>query len=192
MIASLNGRVADKGADYAIVEVGGVGLQVFVPNPHIDEMRIGEKVYLHTHLVVREDALTLYGFETAEEREFFNLLIGVNGVGPRLALATLSILNPDAIRRAVFSEQADIFSRVPGIGKKSAQKILLHLQDRIKDVDGLAPVAAMDDSDTQVFEALVALGYSVVEAQAALQAIPRDAPDDVETRIRLALQYFSA
>jgi len=192
MIASLNGRVAEKGSDYAIVEIGGVGLQVFVPAPHVDELRVGEKVFLHTHLVVREDALTLYGFETVEEREFFMLLIGVSGVGPRLALATLSTLNPDAIRRAVFAEQAEVFSRVPGIGKKSAQKILLHLQDRIKDVDGLAPVARMDDADTQVFEALVALGYSVVEAQAAMQAIPRDAPDDVETRIRLALQYFSS
>jgi len=191
MIASINGRVTDKGLDFAIIEIGGVGLQVFIPNPNLDELRVGEKIYLHTHLVVREDALTLYGFETAEEREYFTMLIGVSGVGPRLALATLSTLNPDAIRRAVFSEQADIFSRVPGIGKKGAQKILLHLQDRIKDLDGLAPVAAMDDTDTQVLEAMVALGYSVVEAQAALQAIPRDTPDDVEVRIRLALQYFS-
>ena len=79
----------------------------------------------------------------------------------------------------------------PGIGKKGAQKIALHLQDRIQAVDGLEPIAAMDDTDTQVLEALIALGYSVVEAQAALQTIPRDAPDDIETRIRLALQYFS-
>ena len=191
MIASLHGRVADKGSDYAIIEVGGMGFQVFIPSPHVDQLRKGESIFLHTHLVVREDALTLFGFATAEEREFFDLLIGVSGVGPRLALATLSTLNPDAIRRAVFSEQAEIFSRVPGIGKKGAQKILLHLQDRIKAVDGLEPLTAMDDAATQVLEALVALGYSVVEAQAALQAIPRDAPEDVETRIRLALQYFS-
>lgn len=191
MIASISGPVADKGSDYAVVEVGGLGFQVFVPSPRIDEIRVGEQVHLHTYLVVREDALTLYGFPTAEERQFFDLLIGVSGVGPRLALATLSTLNPDAIRRAVFSEQPEIFSRVPGIGKKGAQKILLHLQDRVQAVDGLEPAAAMDDTDTQVFEALVALGYSVVEAQAALQTIPRDAPDDIETRIRLALQYFS-
>ncbi len=191
MIASLNGHVAEKGADYAIVEIGGVGLQVFIPAPALDGLRVGEMVFLHTHLVVREDALTLYGFETAEAREFFNLLIGVSGVGPRLALATLSTLSTDAIRRAVFAEQAEVFTRVPGIGKKSAQKILLHLQDRVQAVDGLEQAAALDDADTQVLEALVALGYSVVEAQAALQAIPRDAPDDVETRIRLALQYFS-
>jgi len=191
MIASLNGRVSDKGVDFAIVEVGGMGFQVFVPSPKINELRVGETVFLHTYLVVREDSLSLYGFSNAEEREFFNLLIGVSGVGPRLALATLSTLNPDSIRRAVFSEQPEIFTRVPGIGKKSAQKIALHLQDRIQVVDGLEPVAAMDDTDTQVLEALIALGYSVVEAQAALQMIPRDAPDDIETRIRLALQYFS-
>jgi Holliday junction DNA helicase RuvA len=191
MIANLKGRVADKGPDFAILEVGGMGFQVYIPSPQVDELRVGESVFLHTYLVVREDSLTLYGFSTAEEREFFTLLIGVSGVGPRIALATLSTLNPDAIRRAVFSEQPEIFTRVPGIGKKGAQKIALHLQDRIKAVDGLEPVAAMDDADTQVLEALVALGYSVVEAQAALQTIPKDTPHDVETRIRLALQYFS-
>ncbi len=192
MIASLNGRVTDKGVDFAVIEVGGLGFQVFVPSPFVDEFRVGESVFLYTYLVVREDSLTLYGFANVEEREFFNLLTGVNGVGPRLALATLSTLNPDAIRRAVFSEQPEIFTRVPGIGKKSAQKIALHLQGRIQAVDGLAPVVAMDDTDTQVLEALIALGYSVVEAQAALQTIPRDAPDDIESRIRIALQYYSS
>jgi Holliday junction DNA helicase RuvA len=191
MIASLEGRIIDKGSDYAVVEVGGVGFQVFVPSPHIDEMRVGDSKFLFTYLVVREDSLTLYGFINAEEREYFGLLIGVSGVGPRLALATLSTLNPDTIRRAILSEQPEIFTRVPGIGKKSAQKISLHLQDRIQAIDGLEPVAMMDDTDTQVLEALVALGYSVVEAQAALQSVPRDTPDNVETRIRLALQYFS-
>lgn len=191
MIASIKGRVIDKGSDFAVVEVGGIGFLVFVPSPRIDELRVGESVFLYTFLVVREDSLSIYGFATAEEREFFDLLIGVSGVGPRLALATLSTLNPDAIRRAIFSEQPEIFTRVPGIGKKSAQKITLHLQDRIEAVDGLEPVAIMDDADTQVLEALVALGYSVVEAQAALQSVPRDAPDDVESRIRIALQYFS-
>lgn len=191
MISSLNGHITEKGPDYAIVEIGGVGLRVFIPAPSLDNFQAGEMAFLHTHLVVREDSLTLYGFETTEEREFFNLLLGVSGVGPRLALATLSTLNTDAIRRAVFSEQPEVFTRVPGIGKKSAQKILLHLQDRVQAVDGLEHVAALDDADTQTIDALVALGYSIVEAQTALQSIPRDAPKDVETRIRLALQYFS-
>lgn len=191
MIASIYGRVADLPPDSVVVEVGGVGLMVFVPDQLRVILRVGEKVKFSTYLVVREDSLTLYGFSTNEERDFFIMLIGVNGVGPRLALAGLSTLNPEAIRRAVFTEQAEIFSRIPGIGKKTAQKILLHLQDKVKYVDGFEPVAAMDDSDTQVLEALVSLGYSVVEAQAALQAMPKDVPDDVETRIRLALQYFS-
>lgn len=191
MIANLSGRITDLPPDSVIVEVGGIGLQVFVPAPFRDELRVGEKVFLHTYLAVREDSLTLYGFATAEEREYFTLLLGVNGVGPRLALAGLSTLTPDAIRRAVFTEQADVFSRIPGVGRKTSQKMLLHLQDRVKAIDGFEPVAAMDDTDTQVLEALVTLGYSVVEAQAALQAIPRDTAADVEIRIRLALQFFS-
>ncbi len=191
MIASLRGTLLHKENNSLVIEIGGVGVEVFVPAPLRDRFTPGELVSLHTYLVVREDSLTLYGFETLEEKEFFTLLLGVSGIGPRLALAGLSTLNPDSIRRAVFHEQPEVFSRIPGVGKKTAQKILLHLQDRIRAVDDLAPVAALTDVDTEVLEALIALGYSVVEAQAALQSIPRDAPQDVETRLRLALQYFS-
>jgi Holliday junction DNA helicase RuvA len=192
MIATLTGRIAEKPPESLIVEVGGVGLRVYVPAQVRDAIRIGEKKGFFTYLAVREDSLTLYGFSTSDERDLFTLLLGVNGVGPRLALAGLSTLNPDAIRRAVFSEQADVFSRIPGVGKKTAQKILFHLQDKIQPGDGFEPLATMDDTETQVLEALVSLGYSVVEAQAAIQAIPKDTPDDVETRIVLALQYFSS
>ncbi len=191
MIALLRGSVASIEADSIVVEVGGVGLQVFVPAPLRDQLQPGEAVYLHTRLIVREDSLTLFGFETKEGRHFFDLLLGVDGVGPRSALAVLSTLNPDTIRRAVFNEQADILCRAPGIGKKTAQKILLYLQDRIPAGDTLAPLTAISDVDSEVLSALTTLGYSVVEAQAALQIIPRDAPADVETRLRLALQYFS-
>jgi Holliday junction DNA helicase RuvA len=191
MIASLSGRVQEVNADHIVLEVGGVGLQVFVPAPTRDHLHPGDSVFLHTHLVVREDALTLYGFETHEGRNFFNLLLSVNGVGPKLALSVLSSLTPDAIRRAIFHEQDEVFARVPGVGKRTAQKILLHLQDRIPMAPGLEPVAAMSDVDTEVMNALTALGYSVVEAQSALQSIPRDAPEDIETRLRLALQYFA-
>ena len=190
MIATISGKIAHVEPGSLIIEIGGIGLQVFVPNPISDQARPGESVYLLTHLVVRQDLLALYGFDSAEGREFFTLLLTVNGIGPKLALSILSTLNPDAIRRAVFSEQADVFSRVPGVGKKTAQKILLSLQDRITSVEGLAPIAAMGDVDSEVLNALTGLGYSVVEAQAALQSIPRDAPQDVETRLRLALQYF--
>jgi len=191
MIATISGRVTEVRSDQLIVEVGGIGVFVYVPDPLRETLRAGETASLHTYLVVREDSLTLYGFATVEEREYFILLIGVNGVGPRIALATLSALNPATIRRAVVSEQPEVLTRVPGIGTKSAQRILFHLQGRIEAPSELEAMADFADTDTQVVEALVALGYSVVEAQAAVQSIPKDAPDDVEERIRVALQYFT-
>ena len=191
MIASLTGHVIEKDDNSIVIQIGGFGLQVRVPAGIRDEVQVGQTVSLHTFLVVRETELTLYGFPTKEEREFFNLLLGVSGVGPRLALAALSTLTPDAIRRAVFNEQADVFSQVPGVGKTTAGKILLHLKNKIKDVEGLELVAVLDDVGAEVLAALTALGYSVVEAQAALQSIPKDAPKDVEERLRIALGYFS-
>jgi len=190
MIASLEGEIIAADEDFLVVRVGGVGLRVYVPAALRSQPRIGETIFLHTHLVVREDALTLFGFETDQERQFFNMLLGVNGVGPRTALAILSTLPVETIRRAVLSEQSDLFARVPGVGKKTAQKILLHLQGKVSGtLEGLGqPVS---DIDTEVMDALTALGYSVVEAQSALQSIPRDTPKDLETRVRLALQYFS-
>lgn len=191
MIATLSGRVLEVNSDHLVVEVGGVGLLVYVPTALRANLRPGESVFLFTHLVVREDLLSLYGFESKEGRDFFVLLLGVNGVGPRLALAIMSALTPDAIRRAVFHEQDEVFARVPGVGKKTAQKILLHLQDRIPLEAGLEPLARFSDVDGEVLAALTSLGYSVVEAQAALQTIPPETPQDVETRLRIALQYFA-
>jgi holliday junction DNA helicase RuvA len=192
MIANLSGRITDIQSDRVVVEIGGIGFWVYITDPVRETLKVGESASFYTHLAVREDALTLFGFVTAEEREYFNLLLGVNGVGPRLALATLSTLDPAAIRRAVFSEQPEVFTRVPGIGGRTSQRVLLHLQGRLEASDDLEAVADFADTDTQVLEALVALGYSVVEAQAAVQNIPKDAPDDVEDRIRLALQYFAS
>lgn len=191
MIASISGRVQEVYTDSLVVEVGGVGLQVYAPAPYRDRLQAGESIFLHTYLVVREDALTLYGFETRESRELFSLLLGVNGVGPRMALSILSTLSPDAIRRAVFHEQAEVFQRVPGVGKQTAQKITLYLEHRLPGEAGLAPVTTISVVDTEVIAALTGLGYSVVEAQTALQSIPRDTAQDIETRLRLALQYFS-
>ncbi|GAP17601.1 Holliday junction branch migration protein RuvA [Levilinea saccharolytica] len=190
MIASVSGDVQAVLEDSLIVGVGGVGLRVFVTAAVRAQVHVGDGVFLFTTLIVREDLLALYGFETQEEERFFNLLLGADGVGPKLALAVLSTLNVEAIRRAVLAEQADIFSRVSGVGKKTAQKILLHLQGKVGAGSGLE-VMALGDADGDVLDALTALGYSVVEAQTAIQAIPRDAPPDMETRLRLALQYFS-
>ena len=191
MIASISGKVLLKAPDNVVIEVGGLGMRVYVPTTLSDRLHPGEPIFLHTHLIVRQDLLALYGFETTESRHLFELLLSVDGIGPKSAMAILSVMAPDAIRRAVFNEQAEMFTRVPGVGRKTAQKILLYLQDKIGKIEGLGPVAAMSDAETEVLEALTALGYSVVEAQAALQAIPRDAPQDVESRLRLALQYFS-
>jgi len=191
MIASLSGSVSTIGSDNIVLEVGGVGIKVFVSAPLRDRLRTGETTFLYTHLIVRQDALMLFGFDTSEGREFFELLLSVDGIGPKSALSILSVMNPDAIRRAVFNEQAEDFTRVPGVGKKTSQKILLYLQDRIKTVEGFEPMATMTDVDTEVLSALTGLGYSVVEAQAALQSIPRDTPANVETRLRATLQYFT-
>ncbi len=190
MISSLSARIQDILLDSLIVEVGGVGLQVYIPAPLKDRLNIGDNTLLYTHLVVREDALTLYGFESKDARSIYRLLLGVNGVGPRLALAVLSTLSPDEIRGAVLQEREDVFNHVPGIGKKTAQKIIIQLQDKIPAEAGLAPVSMLAEGDVEVVAALSALGYSVIEAQSAIQSIPKDAPQDVETRLRLALQYF--
>jgi holliday junction DNA helicase RuvA len=190
MIATLRGEVSQIEENALIVEVGGVGLRVFVPAPVRTQLKAGEVILLYTHLVVRQDALILYGFETQADRELFNTLLGVDGVGPKVALSVLSTMTLDAIQRAVFAEEPDVLSRVPGVGKKTAQKMALHLKDKLKPTDALSRVAAMSDTDGEVLAALTALGYSVIEAQTAIQAIPKDASDDVEDRLRIALQYF--
>ncbi|MBS1249448.1 MAG: Holliday junction ATP-dependent DNA helicase RuvA [Chloroflexi bacterium] len=191
MIASIQGKVTLSAEDHLILEVGGIGYQIFVPRPFPEQIRRGEIVSLRTHLVVREDSLTLYGFPTPEEVEIFSQLLGVNGVGPRLAMEILSTHPPETIRRAVIHEQGEIFQQVSGIGKKTAQKIILYLEGRVTVEEGLESFTPPSDVNTEVQEALVALGYSVLEAQAALQTIPSDAPEDVETRLTIALRYFS-
>ena len=190
MIATLRGEISQIEDTALILEVGGVGLRVFVPALLRTRLKVGEVILLYTHLVVREDALILYGFESQSDRELFNILLGVDGVGPKVALSVLSSMTLDAVQRAVFADEGELLSRVPGVGKKTAQKMALHLKDKLKPTDSLARVAAMSDTDSEVLAALTALGYSVVEAQAAIQFISKDAPDDTEERLRLALGYF--
>ncbi len=188
MIATLSGEITQIEDNAVIVEIGGVGLRVSVPRPLRERSKVGEAAMLYTHLVVRETELSLYGFESKTERDLFTMLLGVDGVGPRVALSVLSSTSMDAIQRAVFHEDPDLLGRVPGVGKKTAQKIVLYLHDKLKPVELLEKVAAMSDVDSEVLAALTALGYSVVEAQSAIQSIPKDAPEDVEERLRLALQ----
>lgn len=191
MIATLRGEITQVEDNAIIIETGGVGLRVFIPKPLRERTKSGEAIFLFTHLVVREDDWKLFGFESQADREMFTTLLGVDGVGPRTALAVVSTLNLDTVQRAVFNDEPDLLSRVPGVGKKTAQKMVLYLHDRLKPVSGLEKIASMSNTDSEVLAALTALGYSVVEAQTAIQSIPKDAPDDVGERLRLALQQFT-
>lgn len=190
MIASLRGIIQSKDDEGLVLEVDGVGWRVDVPLPVLEKTpEVGKVTYLLTRLVVREDELRIYGFTTTEQRELFDMLVEVSGVGPRLALAVLSHLAPDVVRSAVVSDQPEALTMVPGIGRKTAEKIVFNLKDRL-------PTPALEEIlpsvlDTEVVGALAALGYSLVEAQSAVQSIPEDAPEDVETRLKLALKYFA-
>jgi Holliday junction DNA helicase RuvA len=191
MIASIRGEIIQKGSDTFVVAVSGMGFQVYVTNEMLERTKPGEQVNLFTQLIVREDSLTLFGFEKDIEKKYFNLLLGVSGIGPKLALAIISTLSIEAINRAVTAEQSEVFSRVAGVGKKNAQKILIHLQGKIHDDTFVGLESNFIDIDVDVMAALTSLGYSVVESQAAIQSIPKDAPKELEERIRIALQYFS-
>jgi len=190
MIASIQGKLAARESDHIIIAVNGIGYKVYTPHSTADRLN-DDEVFLHTHLVVREDSLTLYGFATSSERSLFETLLTISGVGPRVALAILGTLSIDNLRNAVVSDRSEILTRVPGIGKKTAQKILFELKDKLPVGLDAAPVDSFDDVNSDVIDTLVALGYSIVEAQTAVQALPKDAPDDVEERVRLALQYFA-
>ena len=191
MIASLSGRVTHLDENSLTLEISGVGFKVSVPKPLLQEAHIGQILSLHTYLVVRENELSLYGFPSLESRNLFVLLLGVDRVGPRLALALLSNLTPAALRAAVVNGHSAVISKVPGVGSKTAQKILLHLADRVLPAEGDELALQRQTSDGDLLEALTGLGYSVVEAQASLQSIPKDAPVELEERLKLALKYLS-
>lgn len=194
MIRLVRGVVVGQTKDALIVDMGGagggIGLRVLTPFPTLAQTTVGSDISLHTYLRVREDALTLFGFLTEDELSIFELLLGVSGVGPKVALSTLSTLSPDAIRLALANEEPGVIARTPGIGKRTAEKIVLELKDKVQLPDsGLAALAVVSDLDSEVIEALIALGYSVVEAQRAVQGLPADITT-VEERLRLALAQF--
>ncbi len=189
MIARLQGRVAARDKDSLIVEVNGLGFRVLVPAPVLAAAQVGEPVALFTYLHVRENELTLYGCGSEEELALFQQLLSVSGVGPKVTLALLSAMSPDALRLAIGQEQPELLSRVPGIGKRTAEKIIFHLKDKIPVEAVPEGLAALTEADTEVIDALTSLGYSIVEAQRAVQSVPREVTE-VEERLRLALAYF--
>ncbi|MCX6049915.1 MAG: Holliday junction branch migration protein RuvA [Chloroflexi bacterium] len=194
MIRLVRGTVLARGKDYLIVDMGsstgGLGLKVFAPEPTLAQFNSGIVVTLHTYLQVREDALTLYGFAEEDELGMFELLLTVSGVGPKVALSILSTLSPDALRLALANDEPAIVARAPGVGKRTAQKIVLDLKDKVGgSMTGIEALAMSSDADSQVIEALTGLGYSVVEAQRAVQKLPKDLVG-VEERLRYALSQF--
>ncbi|NTV62283.1 MAG: Holliday junction branch migration protein RuvA [Oscillochloris sp.] len=196
MIASLRGTLIHIGADHLVLETGGVGWLVYTPRTVLGSAgAIGDSLLLYTHMIVREDALSLYGFLNTAQRELFESLIGVSGVGPKVALSLLSSGAPEEIRAAVAQGDTARLSRVPGIGKKTAERLVLELKGKI-DLKGLptpsgaTPAASALNSD--LANLLVSLGYSAAEAGAAIGALPSDAPEDLESRLRLALRYFGS
>ena len=194
MVRIVRGSVVLRYKDALIIDVGGadggIGLKVHTPEPTAARWQEGAAVLLHTYLQVREDALTLYGFESDDELSIFELLLTVNGVGPKVALSTLSTLSPDALRLALANNEPAIIARVPGIGKRTAEKIVLELKDKVKaPMSGIEALAQISTADAEVIDALVALGYSIVEAQRAIQSLPKDVTA-VEDRLRLALSGF--
>ena len=192
MIASIRGIVAAKNGDSVVIVIGGgVGLDINTSRTALEQCNPGDEVELVTRLIVREDALTLYGFGSEPERDLFDTLIKINGVGPKLAITILGTLSLDNLRNAVISDRVELLTRVPGIGKKTAQKIMLELRDKIPVGLDAIPTAEFADANADVMDALVSLGFSVIEAQTAIQSLPSDTPKDTETRVMLALQHLS-
>ena len=193
MIAAVRGEVLEIGLDHAVVDVGGVGLAVHATPATLAGLRRGDEARLATSLVVREDSLTLFGFADAEERDLFTLLQTVSGVGPRLALATLAVLDPDALRRALADGDATALTRVPGIGRKGAERMVLELRDKVvapapaRALVPSAPAAAGGLRD-QVVEALLGLGFPAKPAELAVDAVlAENGSTDASTALRAAL-----
>ncbi|HET7326635.1 MAG TPA: Holliday junction branch migration protein RuvA [Nocardioidaceae bacterium] len=199
MIAFVTGAVASVGLDSAVVEVGGVGLQVMCAPATLAGLRIGRQTRLSTALVVREDSLTLFGFADDDERGVFELVQTASGVGPKLAQAMLAVHGPDELRRAISAEDLATLTRVPGIGRKGAQRIVLELKDRIGAPTGAAGAApAGGDPATggwreQVHSALLNLGWSAKDTESAVAAVADQAGEapDVATLLRAALRTLS-
>lgn len=192
MIASVRGQIQARATDSVIVEVGGIGLRVVVPTSTLARLgAVGESAHLQTYLYVREDNLSLYGFSTAEERQLFELLMTVSGVGPRLALALLSGASVDSLRVAIATGNADALTGIPGIGKKLAARLVLELRGRVEAHGGAADALVGATADSEVLAALTTLGYSAADAQRAIQSLPKDESLSVEEKIVLALRQFT-
>ena len=190
MIASLHGRLESLGGGWAVINVNGIGFQVYMPTSTFSSLgTIGKEVHLQTYLVMREDSVTLYGFNTAEELELFQILIGVSGLGPKLALAVLSAMSVEQASMAIATGSIDLLTLIPGIGKRMAERLVVELKDKIGAGLIATPAAQLAQGNTEVIAALTSLGYSVSEASRAVASLP-SSDLSLEEKVRLALQSF--
>ena len=197
MIAYVRGKVADISLTSAVVDVGGVGLQVLCAPGTLAGLRHGQEAHVPTSMVVREDSMTLFGFADEDEKACFELVQTASGVGPKLAQAILAVLSPDDLRRAIAHDDVKTLTRVPGIGQKGAQRIILELRDRVGPVTGTTGTSGQPPATEawrdQVLQGLVGLGWSGKEAEKAVEAVapaPGE-PADVGALLRAALQRLS-
>ncbi len=191
MIATLHGKIQARTDDALIVNVSGVGFRVRVPSSTLANLgAIGSEVLLFTHLHVREDELSLYGFATEDELRLFETLLTVSGIGPKVGLSILSAAPVETLRVAIAQGNLDVLTAIPGIGKKTAQRLILELKGKI-DVSGMGEVGELTPLDRDVIDALINLGYSAAEATRAARAVPTEVKT-IEERVRVALQYLGA
>ena len=191
MIASLEGKLESLGGDWAVVDVGGIGFQIFMSTTTLSGLgAIGGDVKLYTHLHLREDNITLYGFTSSGELELFKTLINVSGLGPRMALVMLSAMDTEQLVMAIASGNTELLTSIPGIGRKMASRLVLELKEKIGTGLLSAPIAELAKENADVLAALTALGYSAGEATRALANLPRDQKLNLEDKVRLALAYF--
>jgi len=192
MIAGLHGKLESLGGDWAIINVNGISFQVYMPTSTLSTLGIvGEEVQLHTHLYLREDNATLYGFASADELRLFQVLIGVSGLGPKLALAMLSAMSVEQLTMAIATGSTDLLTEVPGIGKKVANRLVLELKEKIGAGWITTAAAELAEEHTDVLAALTSLGYSVAEAKRAVASLPSSSDLSLEEKIKQALQYFT-
>ena len=191
MIAGVKGTIEAIGSNWVIIDVGGLSFQVFLPTSTLSTLSVvGQEARLHTHLHVREDNLTLYGFGSARELSLFQTLMTVKGIGPRLGLAMLSAMDVEQLTVAIASGDANLLTAIPGIGKKTAERIILELKDKVGTGWMLTQDLESVQANSEVLAALTSLGYSVAEATRAVSALPGSSKLSLEEKIKLTLQYF--
>ena len=202
MIAFVHGTAVDMTENSVIVEAGGIGYDIYMTGTDLSNIHMGDEVKIHTYFSVREDDMKLYGFRSKDDLQMFKLLLGVNGVGPKAAVGVLAGITADELRFAILSDDVKTLSKAPGIGKKTAQKLILELKDKMKLEDAFELKLAheqekaatglgdISDGRQEAVEALVALGYSSTDALRAVRKATDVAPDDVEGLLKAALKNF--